>query len=138
MKNIIENTTSVNGESVMQPSAGPNVQDEPTAESGSTPLAEAAFENPAGSGSAPSFCSTSEVSDKQGCIPERMLECVRDDLMETLLSHGEKSLEYYKALRDALSYIKKWLLPILDRAVAPQSEHQPTGVRGTSRSIQIG
>ncbi len=46
--------------------AGQNAQDEPTAESGSTPLAEAAFENPAGSGSAPSPCSAqSGISDKQ-------------------------------------------------------------------------
>ena len=35
----------------------PNAKDEPTAESGSAPPAEAAFENPAGGGSAPSSCS---------------------------------------------------------------------------------
>ncbi len=40
-----------------------NVQDEPTAESGSAKPAEAALEPQAGGGSAPSLCSASGVSD---------------------------------------------------------------------------
>ena len=85
MNKMLENTTSVNGESaaVQSATAGPNAQDEPTAESGAAKTAEAAFENPAGGGSAPSLCSgldsvrkahfdISRILDPSKCPPNSM------------------------------------------------------------------
>jgi hypothetical protein len=64
MNNNTENKASL--AAMQEQKQKPNVQDEPTAESGFAKPAEAASENPACGGSAPSSCSASSVCGSCG------------------------------------------------------------------------
>ena len=94
--------------------AKPNVQDEPTAESGSAPSAETGCEPQAGGGSAPSFCSASEVSDKHYCshvVPDGYngLEFCSDiGRVYVSRSQWELSQPYFKAWLEKTFSSPEW------------------------------